>query len=350
MKILMTADTVGGVWTYALELADALAPHGVEVELATMGRPLDHDQRAELARSAVADLHESAFALEWQQDPWDDVDRAGRWLLELEDRVRPDLVHLNGYAHGCLPWQAPVVVVAHSCVLSWWEAVKREPPPPQWDRYRESVEAGLRAAHAVVAPTHAMLDALARHYSFRSPGLVIHNGRSFAPPEREKERFVLGTGRFWDEAKNVAALKRVRESVPWPVVLLGSGSPLGRLPSAEVATYVARASIFAAPARYEPFGLSILEAALARCALVLGDIPSLREVWGDAAVYVAPDDDEAVAAAIGLLARDEELRNEVAYRASRRALRYAPERMAASYLELYEGIGARRAEREGAAP
>ena len=127
----MTADTVGGVWTYALELARALEPHGVEVELATMGRALDADQRAQLARSPVVDLHESEFALEWQDDPWDDVDRAGRWLLELEERCRPDLVHLNGYAHGALPWQTPVVVVAHSDVLSWWEAVRREPAPLQ---------------------------------------------------------------------------------------------------------------------------------------------------------------------------------------------------------------------------
>src|SRR5215216_1784745 len=288
MRILMTADTVGGVWTYALELANALAPHGVEVELATMGRPLDHDQRAELARSAVADLHESAFALEWQQDPWDDVDRAGRWLLGLEDRVRPDLVHLNGYAHGCLPWQTPVVVVAHSCVLSWWEAVKGERPPPEWDRYRQTVEAGLRAAQAVVAPTQAMLDALSRHYSFRTTSLVIHNGRTFAPAARDKEPFVLAIGRFWDEAKNVAALQRVRDDLPWPVVLLGSGSALGRLPAEQIASYLARASVFASPARYEPFGLSILEAGLAGCALVVGDVPSLREVWRDAAVFVPP--------------------------------------------------------------
>src|SRR5215217_9067912 len=165
MKILMTADTVGGVWTYALEVADALAPHDIEVELATMGRPLDHDQRAELARSAVAGLHESAFALEWEDDPWEDVDRAGRWLLELEERVAPDLVHLNGYAHGSLPWTAPAVVVAHSCVLSWWEAVRGEQAPATWERYRSAVEAGLRAASAVVAPTAAMLAALERHYS-----------------------------------------------------------------------------------------------------------------------------------------------------------------------------------------
>ena len=37
-RILMTADTIGGVWSYALELAQGLARHGVEVALATMGR------------------------------------------------------------------------------------------------------------------------------------------------------------------------------------------------------------------------------------------------------------------------------------------------------------------------
>ena len=37
-RILMTADTIGGVWSYALELAQGLVRHGVEVALATMGR------------------------------------------------------------------------------------------------------------------------------------------------------------------------------------------------------------------------------------------------------------------------------------------------------------------------
>lgn len=37
-RILMTADTVGGVWTYALELAQALDSRGIQIALATMGR------------------------------------------------------------------------------------------------------------------------------------------------------------------------------------------------------------------------------------------------------------------------------------------------------------------------
>ena len=46
------------------------------------------------------------------------------------------------------------------------------------------------------------------------------------------------------------------------------------------------AAIFAAPAHYEPFGLGILEAAASGCALVLGDIASLRENWDGAAVFL----------------------------------------------------------------
>ena len=46
----------------------------------------------------------------------------------------------------------------------------------------------------------------------------------------------------------------------------------GQLTTAEVRNVINTASIYALPARYEPFGLSILEAALSGCALVLGDI------------------------------------------------------------------------------
>src|SRR5688500_6262661 len=176
MHVLMTADTVGGVWAYALELADALAPHGVEVSLATMGRPMSPSQRGELERSAVVDVHESGFALEWMDEPWADVDRAAGWLLALEDELAPDVVHLNSYAHAALPWRAPTVVVAHSCVVSWWEAVHAEAPPDSWAEYRRRVTAGLEAACELVAPTAAMLDAVHRCYGVTG-GTVVPNGR-----------------------------------------------------------------------------------------------------------------------------------------------------------------------------
>ena len=110
---------------------------------------------------------------------------------------------------------------------------------------------------------------------------------------------------------------------------------LGCLPPAGVADFLSRASIYALPARYEPFGLSGLEAALSGCALVLGDIPSLREVWADAAVFVDPDDPAALESALLALIADADRRQEMARRARGRAAVYTPERMADGYLAAY---------------
>jgi glycogen(starch) synthase len=308
-RVLMTADTVGGVWTYATELADALPAYGVEVVLATMGGPLPAPR---------AGVHESRYALEWMPDPWDDVDRAGEWLLDLARDVRPDVVHLNGYAHAALPWGVPRVVVAHSDVLSWHRAVRRCEAGPEWDEYRRRIAAGLDAADVVVAPTHAMLAALGRD------GAVIPNGRTAGwVRDVPKEPFVLTAGRQWDEAKNIAALERLR----LPLAVAG-----GCLPFGELAGLLNRAAVFALPAKYEPFGLAALEAGLAGCALVLGDIPSLREVWGDAALYADPFD----GAAIGRAVRDAlDDAPALGAAARRRAARYTPDAMAAAYAATY---------------
>ena len=143
-RILMTADTMGGVWTYAVELARVLVGDGLEVGLATMGALLQQEQREEIGQLAGLSLFESSFKLEWMEDPWEDIARAGSWLLAIEDDFRPDVIHLNGYAHGCLPWKAPTLVVGHSCVISWWEAVHGEQAPAVWDRYYLEIARGLQ--------------------------------------------------------------------------------------------------------------------------------------------------------------------------------------------------------------
>jgi glycogen(starch) synthase len=192
----------------------------------------------------------------------------------------------------------------------------------------------------VVAPTHAVAADLCRHYRLRREPQVVPNGSSFAPQPTEKEPFVLGAGRFWDEAKNLAALERARAACPWPILTAGEGSALGRLQPRAVHRLLARASVFASPVRYEPFGLAIVEAARSGCALVLGDIPSLREVWGDAALFTPPDDDDSLAAALRLVIRDSELRQELSERARRRSTRYTVERMADGYSSIYERVRA----------
>src|SRR5215217_4716379 len=173
-RILMTVDPIGGVWTYALDLARALEPHGIAIALASMGAHLTREQRQEVLSCKNIRLFESAYRLEWMDDSWDQVDRAGEWLLQIAKCFRPDLVHLNGYSHAVLPWNAPVLVVAHSCVLSWWRAVKNERAPRRYDEYRARVTTGLAAADSVVTPSIAMRDAVAVHYGTNINCIVIH--------------------------------------------------------------------------------------------------------------------------------------------------------------------------------
>jgi len=113
MRILMTADPVGGVWSYALELCAALAQDDVRVTLATLGGEPSPAQLDEVARLPNVELFCSAYRLEWMPQPWDDLQRAGKWLLSLQKALRPDLIHLNHLVHAELPWDAPVLTVAH---------------------------------------------------------------------------------------------------------------------------------------------------------------------------------------------------------------------------------------------
>jgi glycosyltransferase involved in cell wall biosynthesis len=352
----MTVDPVGGVFTYAVELARALGRHGIHMSLATMGGRLRREQTHSLARLGNVTPYESTFQLEWMGEPWRDVARAGEWLGALEARVKPDLAHLNGYVHAALAWRAPVVVVAHSCVLSWWEAVRHGPAPAQWARYREAVAAGLRAADVVVAPTAAVLRDLHRHYGAVPRARVVPNGRDPRTfPVRPKRPFVLCATRLWDEAKNVEALRAAAARLPWPVCVAGAAqSPegqrvsldglwaLGALAPAALARWFSRAAIYALPACYEPFGLSALEAGLAGCALVVGDIPSLREVWDDAAAFVDPADPDALVETLQRLIASDEERGRLGERARARALEYSPERMADGYLRAYRTAQAER--------
>src|SRR3972149_157789 len=348
-RVLMTADTAGGVWTYAMELAAGLSRAGVGVSIATMGPGLTRPQIKDARAIAGLELYEGGFTLEWQEDPWLNVTLAGDWLLRLEAYIRPDIVHLNNYCHGALPWKAPSLIVAHSCVLSWWEAGKEGPIPGEWERYAHEVAAGLKGARAVAAPTRAMLDALRRHYDFDAPGFVIKNGRTgalFNPGK--KEEMVFTAGRLWDEAKNVAALQAIAKKLSWPVCAAGptefaserfpadgSIELSGALSIAELSERLSKAAVFALPAKYEPFGLTVLEAAPSGCALVLGDIPSLRELWEGAALFVRPVDREGLFSTIERLAVDRPLRERLGNAARERGLAYSAERMAEGYLELY---------------
>jgi glycogen synthase len=352
MRVLMTTDTIGGVWTYTLELCRALAPLGVQIVLATLGAPLSPAQRRQAEQLTNVCVHESSYRLEWMPDPWDDLDRAAAWLLGLRRASRAQIVHLNHLVHAELPWQVPVLTVGHSCVLSWWQGVYGERAPPSWHSYAERVRRSLRAAACVVAPSQTMLSQLQHWYGPLPTRRVIYNARSaHSPPSLQREPLVLCAGRLWDKAKNVETLARAAPQISAPVMLAGeSRGPdgsgmtfanvrqLGRLDEETLDQWYSRAAIYVLPARYEPFGLTALEAALAGCALVLGDIPSLREVWGSAGVYAAPGDAAQLSELINHLLDDPCARQRAAQRANAAARAYRPEKQAREYRALYGAL------------
>jgi glycogen(starch) synthase len=340
MRVLLVADVIGGVRTFVDELTRGLVRRGVELHLALLG------PGAPPGAAAAASCQVRELKLEWMPDAWADLRATSDWVNELTARYRPDIVHMNTFARVIDP-HVPVLLTVHSCVATWWRGVHGVDAPSGWERYRRLVRAALSRAELLCTPTRALLDELGTVYGDLPPARVNPNGRALAPPrESAEERLVVCVGRLWDEAKNAALVARAAPGIDGRVILIGPGGPpgaenvenLGPLPPGEVYRWLARATVCAGPARYEPFGLAALEAALCGCALVLGDIASLREVWREAATYVPPDDADALARAVNALLDDPEHRRRAADAARAQAARYTPEATANGYLDAYSGL------------
>jgi glycosyltransferase involved in cell wall biosynthesis len=177
---------------------------------------------------------------------------------------------------------------------------------------------------------------------------VIPNSIEGQAMIKPKRPFVLGAGRWWDEGKNGVRLDAAAQNSHWLIMMAGSRTGpngerfdikhargLNEMASADLRELMCQASIFVAPSLYEPFGLAPMEAARARCALVLSDIPTFHEIWDDAAIFVDPLNEDGISAAINRLARSSALLEEMAERAQRRSLGFTPERHARLLLGAY---------------
>lgn len=347
-RLLMTVDAVGGVWTYALELARGLTSHGVELRLVVIGPPPDASQRAEARAIAGLSLVVADLALEWQDGAGPLEADARQRLQELEREFAPELVHCNGFREAATGFAAPVLVVAHSCVATWSRACRGQELPPIWAAYADGVRAGLAAADLVVAPTEAFREEFLTAWGPLPSAVVVRNGLDLeAPAGTARQPVILAAGRLWDEAKNVESLVRVAPWLSWPVLVAGESPQggldggvrhLGRLPRDELHRRMGAAAIFVAPARYEPFGLAILEAAASGCALVLGRVPSLIELWEGAARFVAPDDPSSLQEALCELTCDPAALARLQRAAVERAGTLDRRRMVEGYLAAYDSI------------
>lgn len=350
-SILLTTDAVGGVWTHTLDLARGMAARGVQVTLAVLG-PRPSLAQGEAARATGSRLLVTDLPLDWAGAEEATLRAAGRSLAALAQDAGVDLLHLNSpalAAGGDLA--TPLVIGCHSCIATWWETMRGTPLPAEFARQRELVAAGYAAADALVAPSRAFARMTADHYGLHRPPSVVHNGRPARAMAEGARNGILAAGRLWDEAKNIALLDRIAPRLEAPILVAGPlAAPhggcahfpklwhLGALDSDAMANCLATAGIFVSPARYEPFGLAVLEAAQSGCALVLSDIGSFREIWGDAADYVAPDDEEGFIRALHALLADPALRARRGAAARKRANAYTDDAMVENMLDLYRDV------------
>ena len=229
MHVLMTTDTVGGVWTYTQELVVGLVRQGIRVTLVSMGGLPKAEQTGWMEGLWSLNYLPTTFRLEWMQNSEQDVEESRKYLGAIIREVRPDLLHFNQYCYGALAPGLPRIVVAHSDLVSWWVAVHgEEPSDSHWMRwYRDIVTSGLSSADVVVAPSQWMLDSILAHYTRPRFGTVIHNGRdpAFFESDARKENRVLSVGRAWDAGKQVSLLLEQDQSAP--VFIAGSQTEPG---------------------------------------------------------------------------------------------------------------------------
>ena len=240
--------------------------------------------------------------------------------------------------------------------------------------YRELVQKGLAGADLLVAPSRGMLQWIENCYGKQRRSRVIHNGRTPAlfDSRASKLNYAASAARLWDDGKQSRLLTEL-SGPPLPILLaclqdwarmqkpsgrlkkpatnvedviqsqIASAAAgvhcIGELSEGEMRELLSRAAIYVATSKYEPFGLAPLEAALSRCAIVANDIASLREVWGDAAIYFRSNDRESLGDALRLLHGDRKLCLSYANRAYEHALHcYTAERMVEEYLVVYTAL------------
>ena len=204
---------------------------------------------------------------------------------------------------------------------------------PLWQRV-------VRRMDRIVCPSQFIASLLLQHAPLAQP-VVIPNGidpRAELSTNRRPELRLLTVSRLLErkgvqDLINALPLMRGAQSVhivgsgPYQQQLEKLAAPLGERVrflgwldsgSAELQGLYETSEIFVFCSRSENFPVVLLEAMAAGLAIVASDIPSCREVLGEAAVFVRPGDLAALAAALDGLASDVERRSQLQHAARQR--------------------------------
>jgi len=209
-------------------------------------------------------------------------------------------------------------------------------------RFAAQARDAAERADAIIAVSHFTKSQLTALLNVEPSRIhVVHHGcRQLPRTERPREPVILTVGAI-QKRKNTIRLVEAFESVDlrWRLVLAGSAgygsneilariasskareriTVTGYVSSADLASWYARASIFAFPSLDEGFGMPVLEAMAAGVPVLTSNCSALPEVAGDAALLVDPASTQAIAEGLRKLMYDEDLRAQSARKGLARA-------------------------------
>ena len=169
------------------------------------------------------------------------------------------------------------------------------------------------------------------------------------------ERYILCVGTL-EERKNQLSVIEAMKRLPQEIGLVLVGRPRGEygkrvmacaderirvLTNAAFADFPALyanavASVYMS--HFEGFGIPVLESLCCDTPVVTSNLSSMPEAGGDAALYAAPDDIEAIASHLLHLCNDESFRQECIKKGRTQRMRFAPEKVSQEMLAVYRSL------------
>jgi glycosyltransferase involved in cell wall biosynthesis len=289
------------------------------------------------------------------------------WLRRAVRDDRPDVFFAPAYT-APLGTGVPTVITIHDVAFA---------AHPEWFRIREGIrrrwltERAARHAALVLTVSDFSRQEIARHFNIAAACIrVIREGlaprAAATQPESRREPLVLYVGSIFNRRRLpdlIGGFARATRDIPdarlaivgddrsWPPLSLPAVAHAhGVERKVEIRRYVddeelarlyAAASVFGFLSEYEGFGITPLEALAAGVPSVVLDTPVAREIYGDAAMYVPPDDEHATADAIRRLLTVPDERAAVLAHGPAVLARYSWDRAAAATLAAIEGVARR---------
>jgi glycosyltransferase involved in cell wall biosynthesis len=275
--------------------------------------------------------------------------------------ARPDIMHANLSS----PWSCQYALAAAGLLRRRPRvvAVYQLPRPPRsrWQlRMKRLTSRGVDRHVGVGERTSREVEELVGLPT--GSVLTIHNGvpaETRHPAPRPLRGPVIGSIGRLEAQKGYDVLIRALSAVDGAtLVLVGEGSERATLEQLaskvgvaervewlgwrdDARGYLRAFDVFAFPSRFEGFPLAVLEALLARAAVVATDVGSIGEAvrHGETGLLVPRDDAAALADAIRKLLTDESLRRRLGEQGRRLVLeRFTAEHMTSAFESLYEEL------------